>query len=139
MSLLLKGLIVVCVVAAPIGILLVKPTAPATLKSGKLLFPIILLSFILGCISLPECFQPFQMDCVTFKILFIALTMLEYVTYIGWFEYIWRRRHKQIVWPLKENLKYGFASNSVIAVSAPTTFIAVFYFLFSLCLRELIR
>lgn len=137
--LLLKWLLVACAVGAPIGIFLVKPTAPTWAKSGKLLFPIVLLFLILNCTALSECFQPFQMDCAIFKMLFVVLATLQYIMFLGWFEYIWRRIHKQIAWPLRENLKYGIVSNAVIAISAFMTLIVFLYLLFSLYLQKLIQ
>lgn len=136
-SLLLIGLIIACAVGAPIGVLLVKPTAPSAMKTGKILLPIILLFLILSSTSLPECFQPFHVGCIIFKLFFVSLAVLQYIMYLGWFEYIWRRFHKQLAWPLKENLQYGIVSNAVIVISAIMTLIVFSYLLFSLYLQKL--
>lgn len=138
-SVIIKFLLIASVIVAPIGVFLVKPTASAWIKAGKLLLPILLVFVILSFINLSECLQHPQHDCLTYKTFFVAVAILEYVMFLGWFEYIWRRTHKQIVWPLKENLKYGAASNGVILISAFMTLIIFFYSMFSFYVHILIQ
>jgi preprotein translocase subunit SecE len=76
-----------------------------------------------------ECFSDKSLGCLAFKGFFLCIGTLWFTMYLGWFEYIWRRIHKQILWPLKENLKYGVISNVVLCVSAIMT---VFFVLISL-------
>lgn len=122
--------LIVCAIGAPIGIFLLKPTASLWLKSGKLLFPIFLLFLTLSFTGLSNCFQPFQMGCVTFKMSFAGLLMLAYTMYLGWFEFIWRMIHKQITWRLKKNLRYGIVSNIVILISGVMTLLSIYKFVF---------
>jgi|TARA_B100001741_G_scaffold297069_1_gene281518 hypothetical protein len=129
-SWLVMSSLIVCAIGAPVGVFLIKPTASPWLKSGKLLFPIFLLCLTLSFTGLSDCFQPFYMGCVTFKMFLTGLAILGYTMYLGWFEYIWRRLHKQIVWPLKENLQYGVISNIVILISGFMTLLLICKFLF---------
>lgn len=117
-SLLIGSLLVVCAFGAPIGILLVKPTAPQWLKSSKLWFPILLLFLTLSYTALSGCIPSLQIGYYMFKMTFIVLAILGYTMYLGWFEYACRRWYKQISWPLQKNLEYDFTSNIVIVISA---------------------
>jgi hypothetical protein len=125
-SLLIGSLLILCAFGAPMGILLMKPTAPQWLRSGKLLFPIFLLFLTLSYTGFSDCVPTFQIGCYLFKMAFILLAILGYIMYLGWFEYAWRRWHKQISWPLQKNLQYDFTSNIVIVISAFMTPLMVF-------------
>jgi hypothetical protein len=67
---------------------------------------------------------------------FVVMGMFQYIMFLGWFEYIWRRINKQIAWPLKENLKYDVTSNIVILISGSMTLLliikSVFEYIYSI-------
>lgn len=109
--------LIICAIGAPISIFLVKPTKTSWVKSGKLLLPTFIFSLTTSFTALSDCIPYSQIGCYLFKMHFITLGMLLYTMYLGWFEFLWRIIHKQITWPLKENLKYGIVSNIVIIVS----------------------
>jgi len=134
-SLLIGSLLILCIFGAPIGIFLVKPTAPRYLRSGKLIFPIFLLFLTLSYTALSDCIPSLQIGCYLFKMTFIVLAILGYTMYLGWFEYAWRRWYKQISWPLQKNLEYDLTSNIVIAISVfmtPLMFLFAWYGYFNL-------
>lgn len=115
-----------CLLGGPIAVFSVKPDAPSWIRSGKLLFPVFLLFLILNYTSpLYECLPYKNNGCWSFKLIFLSIALLEYTMYLGWFEYIWRRWHKQISWPLKENFKYGAISNIVLVISGFMTLIVM--------------
>ena len=118
-----------CFLVGPIAVFMVKPNASPQKKAAKLLLPIIIFFLTIASTSLLECFSDKSLGCLAFKGFFLCIGTLWFTMYLGWFEYIWRRIHKQILWPLKENLKYGVISNVVLCVSAIMT---VFFVLISL-------
>jgi|GEM_PF-2260272 len=124
-SLIVQLSLIACAVGAPIGIFLVKPTASSWLKSRKLLFPVFLLFLTLSYTALSDCIPYSKIGCYSFKMFFVLLGMLQYIMFLGWFEYIWRRWHKQISWPLKKNFQYGVVSNTFIVISACMTILMV--------------
>jgi hypothetical protein len=118
-----------CLLGGPVIIFLVKPSDPHWKKYGKFLLPVFLFFLFLNYTSpLYECFQSLNNGCWKFKLFSFTLAMLEYTIYLGWFEYVWRRWHDQISWPLKENLKYGAVSNIFLIVSAFMTLVILFVF-----------
>ena len=106
----------------PILVFSVRPDAPMWLKTGRLLFPIFIYSLFISYTSdVFECFSYEENDCWAFKLFFLFIGMLQYIMYLGWFEYVWRRWYKQIAWSLKKNLEYGMTSTIIIITSAIVT------------------
>ena len=116
-----------CFALMPIAIFLTKPTSPKWLLRLKILGPITLFTLTISYTSMSTCFEHNGWSCLSYMT-FVFIGMLQYITYIGWFEYFWRRIHKQIKWPLRNNLQYGVISNIVILISAvitPLAFLAI--------------
>lgn len=115
----------------PILVFSVKPTAPMWLKSGRLLLPIFLLALFLAHTSdILRCFHYKSNECWKFHAYFIKTALLQYIMYIGWFEYIWRKYHKQDSLAVSDNIKYGIVSSLILAISLIMT-LTMLYFIFN--------
>ena len=119
-----------CLLCGPVAIFIIRPEAASWKRPAKLLLPIVIFFFTLAPIGMGECFRDQSLGCLVFKLFFLCLGTLFFTMYLGWFEYIFRRIHKQIAWPLKENLKYGIVSNAVLSISAFMTLVFILFSIF---------
>ena len=120
-GLFVKYSLLFCLLGGPIAVFIVRKSAPDWQKRLKLLVPLFVFCASIGYTSLSKCPQNQLFECISFKGLFLLIPILQYIMFLGWFEYIWRRCHKQISWPLKKNFQYGVISNIFIAISACMT------------------
>lgn len=102
---------------APIAVFCVNAQASGTIKTLRLLIPLGMVALGLALINFSYCRNNLSLDCAAYKSIDVIVGTLAYTMYLGWFEYIWRRKHKQIVWPLSENIQYGASSNLILAIS----------------------
>ncbi len=121
----MKYSLLFCLLGGPIAVFIVKKSAPDWQKKIKLLLPVFIFFIATGYASFSECPQNQLFECSLFKGFFLLIATFQYIMFLGWFEYIWRRWHKQISWPLKENFQYGAVSNIFIAISACMTILMV--------------
>lgn len=124
-GLFVKYSLLFCLLGGPVAIFIVRQSAPSWQKTLILLLPVVIFCTVIGYTSLSECPQNQLFECVSFKGFFLLIATLQYIMFLGWFEYIWRRWHKQISWPLKNNSQYGVVSNIFIAISACMTILMV--------------
>lgn len=111
----------------PAVVFTIKPNTTSWIKSARLLFLIVVYFLISLYTSMfYECFPLIDNGCLEYKLFFLALNNLLFITYVGWWEYIWRRANKKITWSFKENLQYGIISNLVILVSGFMTLLFIF-------------
>lgn len=108
--------------AVPIIIFSIKRDAPAWLKSGRLLFSIILLPSLMIPLNYArtqviEDFNGRDYGCWVYNFYFFLLFAGISIVYTGLWEYGWRRFYKQIFWDIKSNIQYGITSNIVIFMS----------------------
>lgn len=114
-------------IGVPIIIFSVKGDALIWLKSVRLLFLIILLPMLTAPLDYArtqtlEDYNGHDYGCWMYDLYFVLLAAGISVVYVGWWEYGWRRFHKQIFWDIKKNLQYGIVSNLIVLLSAIITF-----------------
>ncbi len=108
--------------SVPIIIFSVKRNVPSWLKSGRLLFLIVLLPLMTSPLNYArtqaiEDFQSQDYGCWVYNFYFFLLFAGISIIYTGLWEYGWRRFYKQIFWDIKSNIQYGMTSNIVIFTS----------------------
>lgn len=113
----LKYALLACIFAAPLLVLSIKPDASARVKSARLIVPVILFAAIIVPVALHDCFLYWNLGCMAFKSLSAVFMILFYIMYIGWFEYIWQRIHKRLVWPPEKNFQDGAVSTCILVAS----------------------
>lgn len=138
-GLFIKYSLLFCLLGGPVAIFMVQKTAPNWQKTLKLLVPLFVFCASIGYTSLSKCPQNQLLECISFKGLFLLIATLQYIMFLGWFEYIWRRWHKQVSWPLKKNFQYGVVSNTFIAISACMTILMVTFLTIQMILLPLFQ
>lgn len=106
---------------APIAVFSVSNNASSRAKTIRLLSPLSLVFAGLSVVNLSACANNISYDCIAYKTIPVIAGTLAYTMYLGWFEYIWRRKNNQIVWPLSANAQYGIASNIILVISTILT------------------
>ncbi len=124
-GLFVKYLLFFCLLGGPVTIFMVRKSAPNWQKTLKLLIPLFVFCASIGYTSFSKCPQNQLFECLFFKGFFLLIATLQYIMFLGWFEYIWRRWHKQINWPLRKNFQYGAVSNAFIVISVCMTILMV--------------
>ena len=118
----LYGFFPAYLIAVPLLIFIIKPDAPSWKKSCRTIFLIFLLPLLIAPLSYvrTKIGLPHGRDygCWIYNLYFFLLFSGISVIYVGWWEYAWRRFHKQTSWKIIENFQYGFISNAVIFISA---------------------
>jgi len=110
-----------CLFLAPALSFLARNNTSATIKSARLIVPILLFSLLILYAALPPCFPSLALGCFVFKFSFSIFAILLYIMYIGWLEYLQRRLNMKTKRPLKRNYQYGVVSNAVLLTSACMT------------------
>lgn len=105
---------------APVVVFLVKPSSPFWIKELKIIF--LWLSFVLSSYFV---FGPL-VDHVR---VVPALTFFWIVsnTYVGWWEFLWRYKYKQLSWSWRKNLQYSPMSNVCILLSMLSTILLALF------------
>lgn len=119
-------LFLVYFISVPAIIFLVKKDAPAWLKSGRLLFLMLLLPALITLINYVriqtvETSNGYGRDCWIYNLYFFLLAAGISAVYTGWWECAWRLLHKQFFWSVKKNFDYGVTSTIIILSSAILT------------------
>ena len=129
----LKYAVIVSICVAPIFVFSVKPDAQRWKKSITFLIPVFLFVLAVGVTSsFHECFYHQNNGCWEYKLIWLVLGVLLYITGLGWCEIVWRQYYKLPSWPLKENIKYGVVSNTVILVSIMMSVLVLYIALLNL-------
>ncbi|MCB1562859.1 MAG: hypothetical protein KDJ75_04725 [Alphaproteobacteria bacterium] len=123
--------IILCIIATPIIVFSVGPKAAPLIKTGRLLFLLLMFFLVTGhVVLLDECYNNnLPEDCREYKSVMAMLVFFPLIMGLGWCEFAWRERHKQLAWPLWVNLKYGILSNILIFLSLLMT-VFTFFMLF---------
>jgi hypothetical protein len=91
-----KIYLMICLLIPPVAVFAVKPNAPARVRSARLLIPILLFLLTVSYTSdYLDCLK-YGLECFLFDGLMLLWATFWYIMYLGWFEYVWRRLHKQI-------------------------------------------
>ena len=122
LSIFLKFVLFVCLVAGPIAIFRMKPDISSKAKSRNLLLSMGAYFIFSGiAFEFQECFPLINNGCLGYKFLWLIIINLFFIMGLGWCEILWRQHYKLPSWPLSENLRYGWVSNAALIVSASMT------------------
>ncbi|WP_435642003.1 hypothetical protein [Micavibrio aeruginosavorus] len=108
--------------SVPIIIFSVGKKAPTWLKSGRLLFSIVLLPILTiptnyARMQTTQNFGGHDYNCWIYDLYAFLLVAGISVIYTGWWELAWRFLHKQVCGTIKNDLTHNTASNIVIFIS----------------------
>lgn len=110
---------ILVIILTPLVIFWGKPEAQSFFKAHRII-SLIAAFFLVSAyaFSFNDCLHNSNSSgCWEYKSLFLTIVNCQYLMMLGWCEIAWRRRNKQLLWPIQENYQFGIISNGIILIS----------------------